>query len=127
MKIKYEFINGESTEIEVEEGIGTWILDSRRIEENLARKERYHCYSSDVAWEGLDYADPDTPESTYIQKCNEKDFAEVYETLTEIQKRRLELLLDGFSLREIARREGVEIKSVRETMEQIRKKYKKFI
>lgn len=127
MKIKYEFINGESTEIEVEEGIGTWILDSRRVEENLARKERYHCYSSDVAWEGLDYADFDTPESTYIQKCNENDFAEVYETLTEVQKRRLELLLDGLSLREIARREGVEIKSVRETMEQIRKKYKKFI
>ena len=41
MKIKYEFINGEKTEIEVEENIGTWILDSRRVEENLARKERY--------------------------------------------------------------------------------------
>ena len=49
MKIKYEFINGEKTEIEVEENIGTWILDSRRVEENLARKERYHCYSSDAA------------------------------------------------------------------------------
>ena len=38
MKINYEFINGEKTEIEVEENIGTWILDSRRVEENLARK-----------------------------------------------------------------------------------------
>lgn len=68
MKINYEFINGEKTEIEVEENIGTWILNSRRTEENLARKERYHCYSSDAAWEGLDYADPDTPESLMLQK-----------------------------------------------------------
>ena len=67
MKIKYEFINGEKTEIEVEENIGTWILDSRRVEENLARKERYHCYSSDVAWEGEDYAAPDTPESLILK------------------------------------------------------------
>ena len=66
MKINYEFINGEKTEIEVEENIGTWILDSRRVEENLARKERYHCYSSDAAWEGEDYAVPDTPESLIL-------------------------------------------------------------
>lgn len=126
MKIKYEFINGETTEIEVDENIGTFILDSRRIEENLARKERYHCYSSDAAWEGLDYADPNTPESMYLQKCKSNEIAEIYNTLTEIQKRRLELLLEGLSLREISRKEGVEIKSVRETMEQIRKKFKKF-
>ena len=83
MKIKYDFINGEKTEIEVEENIGTWILDSRRVEENLARKERYHCYSSDVAWEGEDYAAPDTPESLILRKYENKRLASALDELTE--------------------------------------------
>ena len=37
--------NGENSEVEVNEEIGTFILDSRREEDNLGRKERYHCYS----------------------------------------------------------------------------------
>ncbi len=44
MKIKYKFITGEVTEIEVSENIGNIILDSRRIESNQNRKERYHCF-----------------------------------------------------------------------------------
>ena len=43
MKIKYESVTGEITEVEVSEEIGAVIIDSRRKEENLARKERYHC------------------------------------------------------------------------------------
>ena len=45
MKIKYTFANGEVSEVEVSEEIGAVIIDSRRKEENQARKERYHCYS----------------------------------------------------------------------------------
>ena len=44
MKISYTFANGENSEVEVNEEIGTFILDSRREEDNLGRKERYHCY-----------------------------------------------------------------------------------
>ena len=58
MKISYTFANGENSEVEVSEEIGTFILDSRREEDNLGRKERYHCYSMDAAdYEGEDYAD----------------------------------------------------------------------
>ena len=42
MKISYTFANGENSEVEVNEEIGTFILDSRREEDNLGRKERYH-------------------------------------------------------------------------------------
>ena len=64
MKINYTFANGETSEVEVTEEIGNMILDSRRQESNLDRKERYHCYSSDAAeFEGEEYADADTPES----------------------------------------------------------------
>lgn len=43
MKIRYEFVDGEISEVEVTEEIGSVIVESRRLEDNLARKERYHC------------------------------------------------------------------------------------
>ena len=55
MKIKYEFATGDVTEIEVEDSIGEIILESRRLESNGDRKERYHCYSLDA----LQYGDKD--------------------------------------------------------------------
>lgn len=73
MKIKYEFIDGTITEVEVEESIGAVIIESRRKEDNLARKERYHCYSLDAAqFEGEEYADDATPESILMDNLEEE-------------------------------------------------------
>ena len=41
MKIKYEFADGTVSEVEVEESIGAVIIEDRRLEDNLARKEQY--------------------------------------------------------------------------------------
>lgn len=49
MKIKYEFTDGTVSEVEVEESISAVIIEDRRLEDNLSRKERYHCYSLDAA------------------------------------------------------------------------------
>lgn len=69
MKINYTFANGETSEVEVSEEIGNVILDSRREESNLDRKERYHCYSLDAAeFEGAEYADGDTPETALFSQ-----------------------------------------------------------
>lgn len=48
MKIKYEFADGTVSEVEMEESIGAVIIEDRRLEDNLSRKERYHCYSLDA-------------------------------------------------------------------------------
>ena len=45
--------------------------------------------------------------------------------LSETQQRRLLMLADGLSIREIARREGVDHRAVRESIEAARKKFKK--
>lgn len=127
MKIKYEFINGERTEIEVDETLGTFILDSRRIEENLERKERYHCYSSDAAWEGEDYADPDTPETLLLAKENGNAFFEAFSQLTLLQQQRLRAIVAGKTVMDIARDEGKDYKTVYESVEAARKKLKKFL
>ena len=127
MKINYTFANGETSDVEVSEEIGTVILDSRREESNLDRKERYHCYSLDAAdFEGEDYADGSTPESELFLQLKNQHIAETFDKLSEVQKRRLLMLAQGLSLREIARREGKDIKTIRESIEGARKKFLKF-
>lgn len=127
MKINYTFANGENSDVEVSEEIGTVILDSRREESNLDRKERYHCYSLDAAeFEGTEYADGSTPETALFLQLENQHIAETFEKLSEIQKRRLLMLAQGLSIREIARREGKDIKTVRESIDGARKKFLKF-
>lgn len=127
MKINYTFANGEISDVEVSEEIGTVILDSRREESNLDRKERYHCYSLDAAeFEGAEYADGSTPETALFLQLENQHIAETFEKLSEVQKRRLLMLAQGLSIREIARREGKDIKTVRESIDGARKKFLKF-
>ena len=47
MKIKYQFADGTTSEVEVSEEIGAFITASRREESNGDRKQRYHCISLD--------------------------------------------------------------------------------
>lgn len=126
MKINYTFANGETSEIEVTEEIGNMILDSRREESNLDRKERYHCYSLDaVLYEGKEYAAPDTPETILHSEEERRHIAELLKRLPEIQRRRLLLYAEGNSLREIARREGVDHKAVKKSIEAAKKYFDK--
>lgn len=127
MKINYTFANGETSDVEVSEEIGTMILDSRREESNLDRKERYHCYSLDGAeFEGMEMADKETTESALFLQLENQHIAETFDKLSEVQKRRLLMLAQGLSIREIARREGKDIKTIRESIEGARKKFLKF-
>lgn len=127
MKINYTFANGETSEVEVSEEIGNVILDSRREESNLDRKERYHCYSLDAAeFEGAEYAGGETPETELFSQLERIHIAEVLDELSETQKRRMLLLAQGLSVREIARREGKDIKTIRQSIDGARKKFLKY-
>lgn len=108
MKIKYKFATGEVTEVEVSEEIGAVITASRKAEHALEERNHYHCYSiGAIDYEGMEYADPDTPESIHEKFERDKRLYAALATLTETQRRRLLMLADGLSYREIARREGV--------------------
>ena len=130
MKIKYESVTGEITEVEVSEEIGAVIIDSRRKEENLARKERYHCYSI----EAIKFGDCDehavateeTPLTELIRNEDNAYISEAFAKLSDIQQRRLLKLAAGMSMREIAREESVDHRAVRECIESARKKFFKF-
>lgn len=128
MKIKYKFADGTTTEVEVSEEIGAVIIDSRKAEHAQDERHRYHCpYSYDaIDYEGKEYADNDTPESAHLRSERDAQLYVALSVLTETQSRRLLMLADGLSMREIARRENADIKTVRESITGAKKKFQKY-
>jgi DNA-directed RNA polymerase specialized sigma24 family protein len=128
MKVKYEFNTGEVTEVEVSDEIGAMIIDSRREEESAERRHRRHCYSMDAAvYEGLEYGTEDFTEALFddSEERNER-VRTAFSHLSELQQRRLLLLAGGMSVREIARCEGKNFRTVYDSIEAARKKFLKF-
>lgn len=111
----------------MEESIGAVIIEDRRLEDNLSRKERYHCYSLDAAqFEGAEYSDRETPETKMEREMETEHIAQALDGLSEVQRRRILMLAGGMSVNEIARKEGVHHSVVSETISAARKKFKKF-
>lgn len=128
MKVKYEFNNGDVTEVEVSEEIGAMIIDSRREEESAERKHRRHCYSMDAAvYKSLEYGTEDFTEALF-DDADERDarVRAAFSHLSEVQQKRLLLLAGGMSVREIARREGKSFRTVYDSIEAAKKKFLKF-
>lgn len=128
MKIKYKFVTGEVTEVEVSEEIGAVIIDSRRKEHADNERHRYHtAFSIDAAeYEDKDYfpAD-DNPEEVFMRKEAAKQRKAMLSQLTPVQRRRFEKFEDGMSIAEIARSEKAAFNSVKESIESAQKKLKK--
>ena len=128
MLIKYTFATGETTEVEVNDEIGEFIIDSRRSEDSADRKERRHCYSMDAAlYEGEDYGTEDFTDRLFDDTAEENArVRRAFSHLTDVQKRRLLMYSRGISIREIARREGKDYSAVKESIHAAQKKFKKF-
>jgi len=126
MIVTWEFADGTTSEVEVNEEIGNYITASRREESNLDRKERYHCYSLDaIEYEGLEYATDTTPQTELILEEDTARINAALDKLSETQKRRLLMFADGLSVNEIARIEGVAPNAAWKSIEGAKKKFKK--
>lgn len=131
MIIKYTFADGTVSEVEVDEAIGSLIIEYRQDEENLSRKERYHCFSvENSVYEGKELSTCETPEIILQQKIDKNRSEELVEaamsSLSETQRRQLLMLIGGHSLREIGRLEGVSSHSVAKSIWGARKIFLKF-
>lgn len=128
MKIKYEFVDGTVSEVEVSTEIGSVIIESRKAEHAGDERERYHReFSMDGAeYEGKDWAETIGPEAIAIDQINKKELQQMMQMLTPAQRRRLLWYADGMTYREIARLEGVQLKAVQDSIVQARKKLQKF-
>jgi len=131
MIIKYKFADGSVTRVEVSNEIGSFIKESRRLEANLSRKERYHCNSIEGSlFEGRELGMSETPEKVLIMKIDSKEMAQrisdTLDKLTDVQRRRLLLCIKGLTVREIARLEGVGVNAVGKSISAARKNFINF-
>lgn len=133
MKIKYEFADGTISEVEVDDEYGQLHLEAQKKEENYERKTRYWVKASldTCDYEGEWFEDPNpTPlEQVLINEErdeSEKKVHEFYKTLTVPQLRRLHMLEQGMTHRQIAEIEDVNLSAVQKSIEQVRKKYNEF-
>ena len=127
MKIKYQFADGSISEIEVNEELGAYITASNREETNYERKHRYHCPVSldSLEFEGDVFADDTySPERMVMAEDEEKELQRFLLTLTPKQRQRVEKLMDGMSITQIAKEEGTTYISVWESIEFVKKKIK---
>ena len=130
MKITYCFVDGTTSTVEVDEEIGSVILDSRRREHALNEKERYHNgFSLDI--EDPFAQEPINPDADPLWGIlQEEESGHIYSCLARLtpsERRRLLMLASGMPVADIARSEGASYNSVKETIATAREKMKKFL
>lgn len=124
MKIKYEFVTGETVEVEVSDEFGSVYVEIERLEQNEARRIRYnerHVDTND---------DHDIWNAYYIS--NEDDeikqkFDEVMASLTDEQKELVDALFgaEPITEKEFGERKGISQQAVNKRLQTIRKKFRK--
>ncbi len=126
IKIKYAFLDGTMTEVEVSDEIGAVIIDSRKAEHAQDERHRYHCYSYDaIDYEGAEYGVCDEYAVEDDSAEQAAHIREAFSHLTATQQRRLRMYASGKTLREIAAIEEASFQSVSESIEAGRKKFLK--
>ncbi len=130
VKIDYKFADGHVETIEVTEEVAEFITASNREEHALEEKERYHTdiYLDAGEYEGLWFADNNTPDYFFNLKEEQERVDAFIETLEEHEQRRLRLKMDEPSLSycQIAAIEGVNESSIRRCFQRIAIKFNNF-
>lgn len=129
MKIKYEFVTGEISEIEVEDSLGELLVDMDRLEYNVNHKEtRRH-----VLLSAIDPADRFlTAEENLLQDLiDEEDHEKLMAAIRKLQPQQQELLYrmywKGEKQRDIAKEDGVSERAITGRMQKIYASLKKFM
>lgn len=129
MKIRYVFVNGEVSEIEVEETLGGLLLELDRQEANNTRAEtRRHISLSELSYEGsLFDAGIDVPEAVWA-RISAETLREALQKLPASQRELIvQVYFQGWRPAEIARTEGVSRQSVSERLQRALKKLQKYL
>ena len=127
MKITYEFVTGEVSEVEVDERLGGMLLDLDRQQENNDQKETRRHFSLDgMDYEGELFA---SAEDTEREAVRREDMARLFSAMEALSPSQRELVKKVYfeerKMTDIAREEGVTKQSVHERVERALKKLKK--
>ena len=127
MKISYEFVTGEISEVEVDESLGGMLLDLDRQQYNNDQKEtRRH-----VSLDGMDYEGElfVSAEDTEGEAERREDMARLYSAMEILSPSQRELVKKVYfeerTFASIAREEGVGESAIRDRMKRIHKKLEK--
>lgn len=129
MKIRYEFVNGEVTEIEVEDAMGEILLDFDRQEYNSDHREtRRHVSLDGMEYEGEMFR---AGEDTLEEILRRETAFRLAEAMGRLSPEQRELLIkvyfENIRIVEIARAEGVTEAAIRGRLKKIYAKLKKIL
>lgn len=127
MKITYEFVTGEISEVEVDERLGGMLLDLDRQQYNNDQKEtRRHVSLDGMDYEGELFA---SVEDTEEEAERREDMARLYFAMEALSPSQRELVKKVYfeerTFASIAREEGVGESAIRDRMKRIHKKLEK--
>lgn len=132
MKIRYNNPYGLPFELIIPDGepealrkIIEYLNENARLTRNAERREAYHTlyHLEALDYEGNSIAYLDTPEHIVIQKEEAEHIQSTLTLLTETQQRRLWMLSENMTLREIAAVEGASAGAVKESLDAEKKKF----
>ena len=129
MKISYEFVTGEVSEVEVDERLGGMLLDLDRQQYNNDQKEtRRHFSLNGLDYEGDLFA---SAEDTERGAEHREDMARLYSAMEALSPSQRELMKKVYfeerKITDIAAEEGVDKSAISHRLERIHKKLKKIL
>ena len=129
MKVRYEFANGEISEIEVGDNLGELLVDFDRQEYNNDHKEtRRHISLDGMEYEGEAFLSPADTEEQVLKREDMARLLRAMEALTPAQRELVRrVYFENESIAAVARSEGVHASSIRARLRWIYKKLKKFL
>lgn len=134
MKIRYNDPYRSPFELIIPDGepealkeIIEYLNENARLIRNAERREAYHTLYllEALGYEGNSIAYLDTPEHIVIGKEEAEHIQSTLTLLTETQQRRLWMLSENMTLREIEAAEGAPAGAVKESLDAAKKKFQK--
>ena len=126
-KYRYGFVDG-AEEIDISEEWAAVLREMDRAEEACRKKEtRRHISLDAVDFEGEEFAEPGDAETALLEKESDSFAEEFLSSLTDVQRRRVEMRMEGRTYREIAAAEGSDFRRVEKSVNQAREKIRKII
>lgn len=128
MKIRYEFVTGDSVEIDVPETMEQVIVGFDKDIKNSNRREtRKHNSVEEMEGQGIQFADKGIDLATLIEQQELKEALKDAMGKLLPQQRKLiqQVFFDRKSIAQIARLEGVDERAIRNRLSKIYRKLKK--
>ena len=123
------YINGQPVSVEVSVEVYAYLNEADHKDENLLHEQRRHWDGREL--EQIAVVHPGSDESPEQQLCREETLCElmaVLDSCTALQRERFLLYaLEGMSYAEIAKQQGCSRVSVFESIDAVRKKFKKLL